>query len=79
VVWVEHSYVIFPIYSKEIGRYINKKLSIMKITNSWASPNRQKDKFEIKLRISSLTVFQISLDFSNKYYHFVILNVGVTL
>lgn len=51
----------------------------MKITNSWASPIKQKDKFEIKLRISALTVFQISLDLSNKYYHFVILNIGVTL
>ena len=51
----------------------------MKITNSWASPNRQRDKFEIKVRISAVTLFQVSLDFSSKYYHFVFLNFGITL
>ena len=51
----------------------------MKIKNSWKSTNRQRDKFEIKLRISDLTVFQISLDFSRKYYHFVLLNFGIIL
>jgi hypothetical protein len=37
------------------------------------------DKFEIKVRISVVTLFQISLDFSSKYYHFAFLNFGITL
>ena len=55
------------------------KIDIMKTTNSWTSPNRQADKFEIKVRISVVTLFQISLDFSRKYYHLTILNFGITL
>jgi hypothetical protein len=54
---------------------INNK--IMNITNSWKSKVKQKDKIEITLRISMITILEINIDFSKKSYNFMLLNFGV--
>jgi hypothetical protein len=49
----------------------------MNIINSWKSKAKQKDKFEILIRISMITLFEISIDLSKKSYSFMLLNFGV--
>jgi len=49
----------------------------MNIINSWKSKAKQKDKFEISIRISMITLFEISIDLSKKSYSFMLLNFGV--
>ena len=49
----------------------------MNTINSWKSKAKQKDKFEISIRISMLTVFEINIDLSKKSYSFMLLNFGV--
>jgi hypothetical protein len=49
----------------------------MNITNSWKSKAKQKDKFEISIRISMLTLFEINIDLSRKLYSFMLLNFGI--
>ncbi len=49
----------------------------MNITNSWKSKVKQKDKIEITLRISMITILEINIDFSKKSYNFMLLNFGV--
>ena len=57
------------------------KEKIMKINwiNSWKAGNKQDDKFCIKFRVGTLTLLEISSDFSQKYLRLIILNVGVEL
>lgn len=40
----------------------------MKFQNRWGNPNKHSDKFIFKLRISTLTVFDIIIDLSSKLY-----------
>jgi hypothetical protein len=49
----------------------------MKIINSWKSKVKQFDKFEITVRISILTIFELNIDFSEKSYRLIILNFGI--
>jgi len=49
----------------------------MNTINSWKAKTKQKDKFEITIRISMLTLFEISIDLSKKSYSFMLLNFGV--
>ena len=49
----------------------------MKFTNSWKAINAQHDKFRLMCRVSSLTLFEINIDFSSKLYKFVLFNFGI--
>lgn len=49
----------------------------MKLFNAWG-PQKQTDKFEITLRLSIVTIFEISYDISDKKFKLVILNYGIT-
>ena len=49
----------------------------MKTINSWKSKVKQSDKIDITVRISSLSVFELNIDFSKKFYRLVILNFGI--
>ena len=49
----------------------------MNFINSWKSKNKQLDKFTILCRLSSLTIFELSIDFSAKTYRLVLLNFGI--
>jgi hypothetical protein len=51
----------------------------MNFINSWKSKNKQFDKFTILCRISSLTIFELSIDFSSKSLRLVLLNFGIEL
>jgi len=46
----------------------------MNTINSWKSKTKQKDKFEITIRISTITLFEINIDLSKKSYSFMLLN-----
>ena len=48
----------------------------MKFVNSWRSIRKQKDRFELKFRISTVTLFELSVDISDKSTRFVIFNIG---
>ncbi len=49
----------------------------MKMINSWRANAKQKDKFHILVRISSVTVFELSIDISDRFFRLVIMNVGI--
>ncbi len=49
----------------------------MKFTNGWTSPNKQWDKWEIRLRCGAIDVLRIKYDHSDKYFEIRILNLGV--
>jgi len=49
----------------------------MKFINSWTSLRKQHDKYVFELRISLLTLFKISIDFSSQEYSLFILNFGI--
>ena len=49
----------------------------MKTINSWTSKVKQKDKFEIIIRISTVTIFELNIDLSKKLYSFTLLNFGI--
>jgi hypothetical protein len=49
----------------------------MKLINSWKAVRKQKDKFEFTLRISRLTIFEISIDVSSKSTRLIFLNIGI--
>lgn len=49
----------------------------MNLINSWNSLRKQHDKYVLELRISLLTIFKLSLDFSSKEYSLFILNFGI--
>ena len=51
----------------------------MNFINSWKAINKQKDKLTILCRISTLTIFELSVDFSSKTYRLVLLNFGIEL
>ncbi len=46
----------------------------MKFRNNWNNPNKQWDKVMIRLRISSLDIFNLEVDISRKFYLLTILN-----
>jgi hypothetical protein len=48
----------------------------MKLFNAWG-PHKQADKFEITLRLSILTIFELSYDISEKKFKLVLLNYGI--
>lgn len=48
----------------------------MKLFNAWG-PHKQSDKFEITLRISIITIFELSYDISDKKFKLVLLNYGI--
>lgn len=49
----------------------------MKFTNGWASPNKQWDKWELRIRMGAIDVIRIKYDHSDKYYEIRIFNLGV--
>ena len=51
----------------------------MKFTNSWKAINAQRDKLRIVVRVSSLTLFELNIDFSSKLYKLTIFNFGIQL
>ena len=50
----------------------------MKTINSWTSKVKQKDKFEITIRISTLTIFELNIDLSRKTHKLVLFNLGIS-
>ena len=50
---------------------------MIKFYNAWG-PKKQVDKFEITLRLSILTIFEISYDISDKKFKLVLLNYGIS-
>tara|TARA_R100001443_G_scaffold116870_1_gene138898 strand:+ start:143 stop:301 length:159 start_codon:yes stop_codon:yes gene_type:complete len=46
----------------------------MKFRNNWNNPNKQWDKVMIRLRISSLDIFNLEVDISRNFYLLTILN-----
>jgi hypothetical protein len=48
----------------------------MKFLNGWASPNKQWDKWEFRLRLGAIDVLRFKYDHSDKYFEFRILNLG---
>lgn len=50
----------------------------MKTINSWTSKVKQKDKFEIIIRISTVTIFELNIDLSKKTYKLVLFNLGIS-
>lgn len=48
----------------------------MKLFNAWG-PHKQSDKFEITLRVSIITIFELSYDISDKKFKLVLLNYGI--
>ena len=48
----------------------------MKFTNGWTSPNKQWDKWEVRIRLGAVDVLRIKYDHSDKYFEFRILNLG---
>ncbi len=51
----------------------------MTIINSWKSKVKQLDKIDIIIRISSVSLFELKIDVSRKYYRLMILNFGIIL
>lgn len=49
----------------------------MNLVNSWTSKTKQKDKFELTIRISFVTLLQVDIDLSKKAYSFTLLNFGI--
>jgi hypothetical protein len=53
----------------------------MKFINSWKSVFKSKvkqyDKFDITIRISSLTIFKLKFDISRKQFELVVLNFKI--
>ena len=50
---------------------------MVKLFNGWG-PQKQVDKFEITLRLSILTIFELSYDISDKKFRLVLLNYGIS-
>jgi hypothetical protein len=50
---------------------------MIKFYNAWG-PKKQVDKFEITLRLSILTIFEVSYDISDKKFKLVLLNYGIS-
>lgn len=44
--------------------------------NSWKPSNKQNDKVHVGLRLGKLTVLELGIDFSDKYFKLMILNFG---
>jgi hypothetical protein len=49
----------------------------MKFRNNWKGSGRQWDKLMVRLRISSLDVFTLELDFSREFYLLTVLNFTI--
>lgn len=46
----------------------------MRIINTWGNPNKQSDKFQLKLRLGKLTVLDFYMDRGDNKWAFTILN-----
>jgi len=49
----------------------------MKFRNNWNVPNKQWDKFKIKIRMSIIDILCIEVDISRKFYLFTLLNYTI--
>lgn len=49
----------------------------MKLKNNWKSCKRQWDKLMIRIRISSLDLFTLELDYSREFYLLTVLNFTI--
>lgn len=52
---------------------------MINLKNSWKSHVKQKDKVKIEIRISSLTLLEISVDLSQKKLSVVFFNFGLQI
>jgi len=50
----------------------------MNFINSWTSKVKQKDKVNIEVRISFLTIFRLYFDISNKEFRITLFNYGIS-
>lgn len=46
----------------------------MRIINTWGNPNKQSDKYQVKIRIGRLTIFDFYKDTGDRRWAFTILN-----
>jgi hypothetical protein len=49
----------------------------MKFRNNWKDPKKQWDKLMIRLRVSSLDLFTLELDYSREFYLLTVLNFTI--
>jgi hypothetical protein len=52
-------------------------MTSMRFQNGWGNPNKHADKFIYKLRIGTITVFDIIIDLSSKLYSVTFLNFTI--
>jgi len=50
----------------------------MKITNAWRSQNKNVDRIEVRLRIGAVTVYELSVDLSDKKWRIGLFNFFVS-
>lgn len=51
----------------------------MKIQNGWKNPNKQGDKFQCKLRLGKVTVYDFFYDLSDKKGGLTLMNFSIKL
>jgi len=49
----------------------------MKFLNGWKAPNKQWDKWEVRLRLSAIDVFRLKYDHSDRYFEIRVFNLGI--
>ena len=49
----------------------------MKFRNNWKALSKQKDKFMVRLRVSSIDFISIEIDISRDFYAFTVLNFTI--
>lgn len=51
----------------------------MNITNGWKNPNKQSDKYQAKLRLGRVTLYDIFYDFGDKKGGITLMNFSIKL
>jgi hypothetical protein len=49
----------------------------MRLSNGWKSPNKQWDKFELRIRIGAIDILRVKYDQSDKYFEARLFNFGI--
>ena len=49
----------------------------MRIINTWGNPNKQGDKYQLKLRLGKLTVFDYYLDAGDRKWALTVMNYTI--
>jgi hypothetical protein len=49
----------------------------MKARNNWRVPNKQWDKFQLRLRLGRIDIITIEIDISRQFYLFTLFNLTI--